>query len=75
MTILIVLLLIVVGYASCIATSIAGCIARIVKDVRYYIFPIMAYRTLIPMAILIVLLLIAVSYRSCITTGVAGRVA
>ena len=66
------LLLIAVGYHSCITAGIAGCVACIVKDVSCDILLIATDCALVPVAILIVLLLIVVSYRSCITTSIAG---
>ena len=71
----IMLLLIVVSYTSCIATSIACCITSVVKDMSSDVFLDMAYRAFEPVVIFIILLLIIVSYASCITTCITGCVA
>ena len=75
MTILVMLLLVVVSYRSCITASIAGCIACIVKDVSRDILLISADSALIPVIYFVIFLLVAVGYASCITASVAGCIA
>ena len=69
------LLLVVVGYASCIAAGVTGCVAGIIEDVCSNILSISANLTFIPVTILIMLLLVVVGYASCIAAGVTGCVA
>ena len=75
MTILIVLLLIAVGYASCITASIACRITSVIKDVCSDILLIATDSALIPVIYFVIFLLVAVGYASCITASVAGCIA
>ena len=71
----IVLLLVTVGYRSCIAANITSCVACVIEDVCSYVFLAMANRAFIPVTVLIMLLLVVVGYRSCIAASITGRVA
>ena len=69
------LLLIVVSYTSCIATSIACCITSVVKDMSSDVFLDMAYRAFEPVICTVMLLLVAVGDTSCIVAGITCRIA